>query len=431
MKNLLLAIATVFTGLFFPSDAQSDLKDFLSKNHHEFKSEMNSNKLLDDEFYSSRYVFFGETHGFSNPQEVDFELFKSLNQKADFKYYIAEIDDAKAWGLNNYLNDGNENWLKKTFKSWVKDTAQWANQNYFDKYKQLYQLQKELPKNKKFTFIGVDQPQDYEVSNEYLNHFSGKLNKGEIKNLVQKLSSDLASGNSAEIINSSKATLDFVNKNEKQVLSALKENFIPFQNFLKNLSMIDENRDKAMFLNLENYISSNKLETAKMYGFMGTYHVMQASYNSGEPFVHLLKKKLNNAKITSLVGFYTDSNMMMPYMGQLKMMIPGEYAGQLWQAYPDFGKSKKYLPVPFSNNQSNPVMEKVEHIEYLEELSSENSATLFKLSGKNSPFNAQNTFAEVKGMMGITLTNPDDKTTDAFQYLILFRNALPGIPLEM
>lgn len=418
-------------GAFFSANAQSELKDFLSKNHNNFQSEINSNKLFDDEFFSSQYIFLGETHGFANPQQYDFELFQSLNQKADFQYYIAEVDDAKAWMLNNYLNDGNENWLKKVFKSWVNDTAQWANQEYFKKYKQLHQLQKELPKNKKFTFIGVDQPQDYEVSNEFLNHFSGKLNSKEIKTLVQKLSSDLTSGNEANIITSSKAALDFVLKNEKQVSSALKENFISFQNFLKNLSTIDENRDKSMFLNLENYISANKLETEKMYGFMGIYHVMQASYNSSEPFVHLLKKKLNGkSKITSLVGFYTDATMMVPYSGQMKMMIPAEYASQLWQAYPDFGKSKKYLPIPFSNNQSNPVMEKVEQIESLEELSAENSATLFKLSGKNSPFNTQNTFAEVKGMMGITLTNPEDNTTDAFQYLVLFRNAKPAMPLE-
>ncbi len=432
MKNLSSLIVLLVLVAFSSTFAQSELKDFLSKNHNDFNAEIQSNKLFDDEFYASQYIFLGETHGFANPQQVDFELFKTLNQKADFKYYIAEVDDAKAWMLNNYLNDGNENWLKKVFESWVNDTAQWANQNYFDKYKQLHQIQKELPKNKKFKFIGVDQPQDYEASNKYLNHFSGKLNSAIIKTLVQKLSSDLSSRNPEEIINSAKATLEFVNQNEKQVSSALKNDFNSFKNFLQNLSTIDENRDKAMFLNLENYITSNKLESEKMYGFMGIYHVMQTSYNSGEPFVHLLKKKLNGkSKITSLVGFYTDSNMMMPYTGQMKMMIPAEYAGQLWQAYPDFGKSKKYLPVPFSNNQSNPVMEKVEHIESLEELSAENSATLFKLSAKNSPFNAQNTFAEVKGMMGITLTNPADKTTDAFQYLILFRNAQPGIPLEL
>lgn len=431
MKNL-SSLFVIFALVAFSSIyAQSELKDFLSKNHNDFKSEMNSNQLLDDEFYTNQYIFLGETHGFANPQEVDFELFKTLNQKADFKYYIAEVDDAKAWMLNNYLNNGDEKWLQKVFKSWAKDTAQWSNQEYYNKYKQLHQLQKELPKNKKFQFIGVDQPQDYEVSNEYLNHFSGKLNSGEIKTLIQKLSSDLISGNSAEIINSAKATLDFIHKNEKKVSSALKNDFNSFQNFLKNLSTIDENRDKAMFLNLENHIASNKLESEKMYGFMGIYHVMQASYNSGEPFVHLLKKKLNKAKITSLVGFYADSNMMMPYSGQMKMMIPGEYAAQLWQAYPDFGKSKKYLPVPFSNNQSNPVMEKVDQIESLETLSAENSATIFKLSGKNSPFNAVNTFAEVKGMMGITLTNPEDKTTNAFQYLILFRNAQPATPLDL
>ncbi len=430
MQKFILVIAVVFTGLFFPSKAQSELNDFLSKNHNDFKSEMNSNQLLDDEFFSNQYIFLGETHGFANPQQVDFELFQSLNQKANFKYYIAEVDDAKAWMLNNYIKEGNEDWLKKVFISWVKDTAQWANQEYFDKYKKLHQLQKTLPKNQKFTFIGVDQPQDYAVSNEYLNHFSDKLNTGEIKTLVQKLSSDLTSGNSAEIIHSSKTILDFINKNEKQVSSALKENFTPFQNFLKSLSRIYENRDKAMFLNLENYISANKLESEKMYGFLGVFHVMQASYNSGEPFVHLLKKKFNKAKITSLIGFYTDATMMMPYNGQMKMMIPAEFAGQLWQAYPEFGKTQKYLPIPFSNNQSNPVMEKVEHIEYLEALSAENSATLFKFSSKNSPFNTKNTFAEVKGAMGITLTNPEDKTTDAFQYLILFRNAQPATPLE-
>ena len=408
--------------------SQTSLENYLKENNSELNSELKSGKLTGADFNGSQYVLLGEVHGFSDVQDVDLELLKVLSNRYQFRHYIAEMDDAKAWLLNKYLSTGDESLLHNIFKSRERDTAQWANLPYFNKFKKLYEYQRQLPANKKIVVVGIDQPHDYSIVKEYLAFLTQSVKGQQFGAQVEKLSNAIDERNKSAIQASATDLLKNINNEKDKGARALGSNRQPILLLLNNLSAIGKTRDGVMFDNLERYINAYHLQKAKMYGFLGFFHCLQASYNQNSPFAYLLKKTMKNAKVTSIVCYYKDGMIMMPYNAQMKQMIPVTVAAQFWNQYPDFASSKKYIPLPYSNDQSNPMMEKMDRMESLVELTKPSSVYLFKLNGVNSPFRTQKTFAEVKGIMGLKLSDSSNSTTDAFQYLLLFRNPLAAPP---
>ena len=57
------------------------------------------------------------------PQELDFVLLKHLNQRAGVRIYVAEVDCAKAYYLNEYKRTGQDSTLRLVFRSWVAGSA--------------------------------------------------------------------------------------------------------------------------------------------------------------------------------------------------------------------------------------------------------------------------------------------------------------------
>ena len=182
-----------------------------------------------------------------------------------------------------------------------------------------------------------------------------------------------------------------------------------------------------MYQNLKNYVAAYELEKKKMYGFLGVFHCLQTSYNNVTPFAQLVKMNMSE-KTCTILGYYTDGFIMMPYIGQMKQMLPAAVVDQMKGSHPDFANTDRYVALPYSNSQSNPFMEKVAEIEKLEQLAQPSSVHVFRLTGKDSPFNKQSTYAEVNGAWGIQLTNKSDATTKAFQYIVLIRNVNPASP---
>lgn len=425
MKRSALFACLVLLSLFSRLNAQQDLDTYLEQHHVNLFNNPEQSLLLDEAFYNSRFVLLGETHGFAQAQEADMILLKLLYQKGGVRHYIAEVDNIKAWMLNAYLKDGKEDWLKKVFSSWIRDTAQWANKEYYEKYKSLYAYQQSLPAAQKITVIGIDQVQDTTLVAEYLKYLSKGVKAGPYQAALTQLT------NSKQLQQDASSFLALLDKEEKKAAAVFGGNYPALWLLLKNLAGMNTPREPALFNNLQQHIKAYGLQDKKMYGFLGVYHCMQTSYNGGTPFASLLKGSLAvNEHVTSMVSFYTSGAMMLPYIAQMRRSIPAVYAHQLWEGNPVFAATKKYLPIPFSNSENNPMMRKIDSIEYITRYSTPNAPTLFKLNGKDSPFANSQVFAEMKGAMGITLTNKTDNTLNAFQYLLLFSQAKPATPID-
>jgi len=430
MRSIFLYFLFTLSACIAVRAQAEDIETYIRKQHGPFYEEIQKSRLLSKDLLNSRFIFMGEIHGFAGAQAADLALLKMLNLKVSLRYYLVETDDAKAWMLNNYLADGNEVWLKQVFRSWQQDTAQWANKEYYEKFTELRHWQQKLPEHKKIRVIGIDQPQDLPIYAQYLRAINDSAqHKNMFRNDLEQLAVLLETGTPKASEKQSAELLQRLNSEEKNAQIVFHSFYNPLLLLLENLSRTDTPRDQAMFLNLQRHIGLQKLEKEKMYGFLGLFHCLQTSYNNVKPFACLLKEYYKEEQIRSIACFYTDGQMMVPYIAQMQNMMPAEMVSMLRQMNPGFAGNDKYLPIPYSCSSSNPVMEKVEHTEILEKYSAPNTAELFRLNAKNSPFLHTRTYAELKGSWGMTLSNPDDVTCNAFQYLLLFRNAKPANPL--
>ncbi len=436
MKILFSALLLFVTVYSFcqPADSAS-VNGYLRKN----MEVLNLTKQLpipffDKAFLSNKLFLFGENHGSSNPQIVDVMLFKQLYTMAGVRYYIAEVDMIKAWMLNNFMKDGKDKWLQKVFASWVADTAQWANKSNYNKFYALRAFYTSLPAKDKFIFLGVDAIQDYSLLKEYTaylfsntHHMVGKPWLDSLKNITDTISykerkslGAFAARLSAQLKNNT------TNLNKNAVTNAA-----ALQHYIASLSFSGAGmyRDSMMYRNLKSLIDAYGLQDKKMYGFLGFYHCLQASYEKSMPFAAQLKHNstLFDGKIISIQMLAVQSKTLLPYMAQIKQMMPLAYAQKLRSENADFTQSTKYIPFDLSNDA--PMM-KVNGIENLKAVTLPESTVIFKLNNAESPYARCKLLGEVTGFQNVQLTSAASTTTDAFQYVILFRDSKAGVPVE-
>jgi uncharacterized iron-regulated protein len=410
------------------SFSQTNFEAYLKANKHEIKSDTDKFEIFDSEFYKNQIFLFGENHGSSNPHDIDFLLFKHLHKTEKIRHYIAEVDPTKAWMLNNYLKDGNENWLVKIFKSWKNEGAQWANKSNWEKYKKLHQFYISLPTDEKFTIIGIDVIQDYSLLTEYIKEsFNNKISKIDLINQFVT-TSDTVNYKNRKIMGSLARKIELDMQTNNLYKKELKENFTNFKLFIKNAGYVGNKmfRDSIMFRTFDDVAQLTALKNKKMYGFLGFYHCLQTSYEKSFPFASYLKNNKTYNGVVSLQMLALNCKVLLPYNDQIKKIMPAAYAEQLRKDNPDFPITDKYIPFELSND--NPMMQ-VDGIDDLRTNSNENATTIFKLNAKNTPFFSSKKLAEVTGFQSMKITNLDNITLDAFQYVILFRNSPAGIPI--
>lgn len=427
MKNIFYIFTLLLVS--FSVFSQSEEMNYLKNNFSEIKlSDSEDFSFLDKTFYENQIYLFGENHGSAQPHEFDFLFFKHLYQKENVRIYIAEIDQIKAKMLNNFLEDGNEIWLTKVFKSWKNEGAQWANKSNWEKYKKLYVFYKSLPKKDKFKIVGIDVVQDYSLVNEYFKILNNnKVSKIENINKFIQISDTIQYKNRKILGALAREITIEMNKN-KAYSKEFKENYEDLDLFIKNAGYIGNkmSRDSIMFKTFEDIIVSNNIKDKKMYGFLGFFHTLQTKYEIN-PFAACLKNNLPQVKVVSMQMLAINSTVLLPYNEQLKKMMPATYVEELRKKNPDFPITDKYIPYTLSNDDN---MMKVDGIEDLKELTKENSISIFKLNASNTPFNKHKKLAEVTGFQVLKMSHEKDATTTAFQYAILFRNSPAALPLD-
>ena len=391
-------------------------------------------KMFDADFYKNSLFLFGENHGSANPQLVDIKLFKQLYKNAGVRYYVAEVDDTKAWMLNNYMKDGNESWLKKVFSSWISDTAQWANKSNYAKFQQLQLFYKSLPKKAKFTILGIDVVQDYSLLKEHIKYFTANKKEPIVQIYMDSLQSILDTttfDNSKNFIKFTRRLLIKMDEDNSGYKKLFAEKTDAFKHFIKSVAILKSgmNRDSVMYTNMNNLIKTYNLTNTKMYGFLGFYHCLQISYENAMPFAALLSKYNSSftGKIASVQMMALNCKTLLPYIAQMKQMMPLEYVQKLRKENTDFVSSTKYAPFDLSNDGS---IMKIDGIQYLKNITDSNKTYIFKLNSTNTPFASTKKLGEVTGFQTVKFTSPNANTLQGFQYILFFRNSKAGVPIE-
>ena len=423
-----LAVIAAFLTIYGVS-AQDKNSKFLEKNKEVVTASDMASPLFDAAFYQNDYFLFGELHGSAEPQQIDLALLKLLHEKAGVRHYIAEVDHTKAWLLNRFLANGNTELLDQVFRSWKADTAQWANRQYYEKFRELYNWQQSLPADQRITVVGIDEPHDYSLVEEHIREISQQLvmplGEQQLDTLYSLIHGE---PNKKSLAHFGKWFLELIEHNEAAFKESLGSDYPSFRHLMASFSFLDQSRDQVMYANFADQLSGFGWENAKMYGFLGFYHCLQTSFNGSEPFAALVRKNFPaGKKIATLQMFVLDSECMMPLIAPMRRIIPPASVKKLAASNPEVARSGKYIATPLSYDSG---MMSVSGIASLSNASAAGTITLFRLTGKKSPYLHTTELTTVTGMQQLSMTDPTAVTVDAFQYILLFRNCKAAVPLE-
>ena len=274
---------------------------------------LNNNKfdLIDVDSYEM--FLTGETHTMAKSYEFKKTFFSYLYKEAGVKNIIEEVGFCSGLLLNRYIQTGNEKDLEFYMKQLNGTMA--YNKEMYDFYRWLYEYNLQLDEENKISIYGID------TEFQPLTAIRG------ISTLIDE---------KKEIPNSLEKAIEYVKKNDQNAILYLKQaydknkedceryfgdNFIIFENCIKNLYPIEtgsDMRDKVMMSNFSFIYSLNKDE--KFFGQLGSEHIyqdyMDSDYTSIDEVRFGILLNSNNSpvknKVYSLLCVYQNINVNSP-----------------------------------------------------------------------------------------------------------------------
>jgi hypothetical protein len=380
---------------------------YLNKN----KTVFNSDFQLDASFYDHQLYMVGEIHGFEKSPEIDFKLFKHLNQRIGVRYYMSEVDYSQAYFLNTYLQTGQDSLIHYALKNWMVYVGR-NNKDYYQKWKNLYAYNKTLPPDDRIVVLGCDVLMDKQL---FIQH---------IKQLIDEQDFELLFGNAIklqEFVVKIKAY-----KSKPEAIQYFKNKYGDKEKELAHLfntalQTETSGREQKLFDNFKDIYNLLQLENEKIYAFYGLYHTLQSKMADGfEPFASKIKKSelAHASKMVSLNMCFQDSKMIMPSSG-----LPG-----FLQTGPQWSE------VAFKYDSL--LLFYLEGIKDVVRTSGQNTTTFYKLNGKDSPYFHSERLMSVKMILPFLKDqkieiNRNLSSTDYAQYLIFVRNSEAAQPNDI
>lgn len=363
---------------------------------------LNSNfdyKIMNDDIELNNLIFVGEIHGFKEPNKFDYDFFKYLNKKFNIRNYFSEFDYVQSLILNEFLNTGDEELLKKVLNNWVVVQGR-NNKDYYNKYINLCKLNKHLPENKKFKFIGIDKIQDIKLTIEYLNNLCNRFDLP----LIEKNQFD---------------DLSIIEKKVKDLIVYNNDSVKEFElnHILKNIEYEknETNREKVLYDNFQSLYEYFNLDTEKVYGYFGLFHILQYKVNNNQTFTSMIRSNhiVPKDRILSVGFIFLDSKMVMK---------------SNW--LPRFIRSEnEYTKLDISYD--NIFFMYLYGINDLKRVTKKHTKSIIKFNGKDTPYYKSNRLKSAyqifsfAGKMDFT-----EKGKEYMQYTIFVRNSEWAEPMK-
>ncbi|MDV7137362.1 hypothetical protein R3X28_00665 [Maribacter sp. TH_r10] len=351
---------------------------------------------LDDNFYAKNLFLVGEVHEVETSPRIDLALFTQLNETIHIDTYLAEMDIAQGYYLQQYIRGSDEIELTKILKEWPVYIGRISEQHR-TKWVKMRRYYSQLPKNKKFNLVGIDRIADFELVQRLLKEkLPGKYHEEIYSDKDSLISWSMNKLNN--ILEKEKSHLD------NNTLDLLKNINYNLSNYRKT-----RNRDTFMYQNFKRLYAQNQWGNKHVYGGFGFSHTLQAySYT----FAGQLKKDTTLSyanKMVSLNALYVDSKLTVDSRSLPKFMQD---------------KGKKFTRFKYS--QDSRLFMYIKGIADYKKVSDPNSISLIKLDAKGSPYLNSTRGTKVKKL--ITIWDAYDiidgtSTTDYAQYLFFVRNA--------
>ena len=339
------------------------------------------------DFYRSKLILLGESHGFAAPQVVDLELLTHLNRRIGLRDYVAEVDPVQADYLNRYLATGDEALLSRVFDFWTTGGAQWGNRNFADKIRGIRRLNQTLPADRRIRLLGVDAIQDWKLAAEWI----GNGDAATVTRLTAAAKEERAKAYRTALADRSGAVA-------RQLAATLDD------------AVAGKGRETIIFDSYARAVRGDLLGNRPAYGLWGMYHVMQGGINKTQPFAaRVAASDLPAAKaMTSIALLALDSAVQIP------APLP---TGVRRMRLTNFNIDGPYVMVKGAAT--------------LLAASRPNTVRIFALGAKDTPFTGAS-FSQVTTSVGQSFV-PDDVTPAArrmAQYVGTFSNSDWAAPRE-
>lgn len=318
--------SNVFAAGDVPGFVYMEMQKYIENNSSQIKFEdgeyLAGLETLDTKSYD--LFLTGEVHATKKNYDLRFAFLKYLNQNANVRYYVAEMDYATSYLINEYLKTGNEEIFKYCYNG-LKGSFAGTNEEY-KFWKKVYEYNKSLLNENKITIIGIDV--EYEMSLDVLYYIVGKRNNimpNEIKDTLFKLYNifhDFKYSYFKDVMLSLNEDIESKRELYKEFL---KDEFEDFEHIVRNtvfsinygeniypkLGTLNNERENFM---CQNFIElSKRFNDGKYFGQFGAQHIFQDSIGDN---IDRLASRIKNSsskfknKVCSILYIYQNSKYM-------------------------------------------------------------------------------------------------------------------------
>lgn len=368
---------------------------------------------FDRAFYRNQLFLLGEAHGVAQPQQLDFDLLRHLNRRAGVRYYLAEVDAAKAYLLNEYLRTGQDSTLQLVFRSWVAGKAQWGNQDFYHKVQRIRTLNATLPARRQIHFLGIDEMQDAPLAGACLRQLLPATTPADVRQVIDSVALLLGQPLTAQVAATARrATHALAQPAARRAIAPAA--YAALAQVLAEATdwPSSQGREVALFGNLARLMHTKSLRHEKLYGMWGLYHVLQSPLQQGglalAAQVRQSSLPLHN-RVVSVLCVFAGCQMLYPTAG-----LPGP-----WQA------AGQPYTVTDKFNHDGPLV-RIEGLAALKARTAPHSLTLLPVPG-HQPLTVQ--YAPGLPATQQLLFDPQRPARDYVQYLVLVRGSGAVVPL--
>ncbi|MDQ2770603.1 MAG: erythromycin esterase family protein [Bacteroidota bacterium] len=339
-------------------------------------------------------------------------MLKHLNAQAGVRTYVAEVDCAKAYYLNEYLRTGQDSTLRLVFRSWLAERAQWGNQEFYQKIQRIRALNRTLPAARRIRFVGLDELQDLPLAADYIAAMLRitPLASG-LRSRVDSVVVALRQPGAPGLMGVARRALAGVGPGSK---------YEGLRHALANAAydLRPGRREDNIFANFQALVQTKRLAHEKLYGMWGLGHVLQSPLQNG--FLDLAARIRQSAlpmhdKVVSVLCAFSGCQMLYPTDG-----LPGP-----WQA------AGQPYTVTDKFNHDGPLVT-IAGLADLKQRTAPGSTTLVRLDAPGAAATRQPIRLQYAPGMPPEQQiqfRPELPATAYMQYLVLVRDSGPVTPL--
>ncbi|WAT18616.1 hypothetical protein OZN62_03270 [Aurantiacibacter sp. MUD11] len=267
-------------------------------------------------FYDNKLFLLGEIHGAQTAQQVDLAMMIHLNRRLGLTWLMAELSPVQAERFNAYLDTGDESFIAPVFERWLSESAQWGNQQHYDKLIALRDYNQSQPEDRQIRYFGVDLIRENQQQDaaQWLARLLADVPDeapAEIADLKRAVSGSFDAERLRPALEAALPILAESSAIEPEVSQRVR--YIA-RNLLASLD--GAGRYDVIPDNIRTMVEEFGIgDDEPIYGFWGLFHVMKTRVNeTGEPMaLRLQNSDLPFADgIASVLMVYADSSQNMP-----------------------------------------------------------------------------------------------------------------------